>query len=55
MRTLGEKTSNFFETTPEDAYEKASTEKETEKELSDIKKDAEDSIKNIGKPTKLKK
>lgn len=33
----------------EDAYEKAATETETEKQLSEIKKDSEDSIKKIGK------
>lgn len=52
MKSLGEKTSNFFEKTPEDAYEKASTETETEKELSVIQKDAEESINKIGKQSK---
>lgn len=52
MKSLGEKTSNFFEKTPEDAYEKAATETETEKELSVIQKDAEESINKIGKQSK---
>lgn len=52
MKTLGEKTANFFEATPEDAYERAETETENGTELSDIKKDAEDAIKDIGKQSK---
>lgn len=45
MRSLGEKTANFFESHPEDTYETAD---KSENNLSKITSDTEDSITDTG-------